>query len=1140
MKKAKSAHVLSKDPHHAAILAALEDHLDDQAFEACAADLLGRIYSNLVPMSGGSDDGYDGVIYDAGIKKGDGPPNPLISTTRKEKAKANLAHNLTRACRSEPRPMMAVFATPRRLTPRQRKTLVTWASNAHGVTLRIYEQDWFANTLYRDAAWTRKLLSLTGRPSALSSLPLSSRPLLDTPLIGRDGELEKLRHLVGDALIIAEPGAGKTFLLSTLARENRAHFLADPEPEALANAIRELKPQSIIVDDAHANPGCLTRLRHLRQEISAGFQIIGVGWPGAAAALQAELGVASDKVIDLPGIDRDTMVEIVHAVGVTGSRELVRSIVHQAEGRPGLATTLADLCLRGDTREVWTGQSLARDLLPALERLLGEDPVPLLGCFSLGGSAGMKTERVARFLGRPLDQVSTLLARLGSAGIIRENRRHETISVWPEVLRWILVRDVFFGRPGRLPFKALLNEAPELEQAVMSLVGAKARGAHVPDLETWLERCHTSDVWGAYASLGAAEAMFVIRSRPAFVVDLSWILLNACPDEVILLMLDAAIGDERPLHAHPGHPLRRLQTWIGYPFDRGRSRSERSAALVTVVEQWWRRRGFGDPVVGNIALQAFALAFEPNWQATESDPGRGRTLTLSFGSVTDQECDDLSRLWRERQGILSLGAHAAWKHLITMAREWMHAPPNVRLSNVLYARRHEIAGEIIRNLSAITQDHRGAQHQLEALAVRLDIRLETLPPSDFDILFPARQDPTRYRDEFETWSHKARTLAPAWLSDGPAVSARRAVEMEREAREADITWPRQTHMLFDEIARQSDTPALWAAALLDVRAPADLLRPFVRRLAERSDERADTILRQCLDDPDYGHVGLEAALMLPSTAQPTVDLAIERAENCADLVRTLALREQLSQERLQHVMMTGSPVVALAAALGDWHVAKQAKRFVHAPEIWRAAILHSADLSDVDQGKSFELGEIFKSDPALAAQWLKQLCRRSDEHLSYDLGKIADLAAAQLTPADRLALVTGLDAPAFLEQLAHGLVANDTDAYRALLGREDLSACHLAPLAEDVSVAWRRKAIVALDAGYTPEQVRRATHPHVRSWSGNESDMWKERKSEVDQFLNDADPRIAALIREMSERLERTIAQCLEDEHQKAVRGSRR
>lgn len=62
----------------------------------------------------------------------------------------------------------------------------------------------------------------------------------------------------------------------------------------------------------------------------------------------------------------------------------------------------------------------------------------------------------------------------------------------------------------------------------------------------------------------------------------------------------------------------------------------------------------------------------------------------------------------------------------------------------------------------------------------------------------------------------------------------------------------------------------------------------------------------------------------------------------------------------------------------------------------------------------------------------------------------------------------------------------------------------------------------------------------MRSWSGNESDMWKERKSEVDQFLNDADPRIAALVREMSERLERTIAQCLEDQRQEAVRGSRR
>lgn len=90
-----------------------------------------------------------------------------------------------------------------------------------------------------------------------------------------------------------------------------------------------------------------------------------------------------------------------------------------------------------------------------------------------------------------------------------------------------------------------------------------------------------------------------------------------------------------------------------------------------------------------------------------------------------------------------------------------------------------------------------------------------------------------------------------------------------------------------------------------------------------------------------------------------------------------------------------------------------------------AAILGSADLPAVDQSKSVELCGIFKAEPALAAQWLKRLHRRSDEYLSYDLSKVANLAAAQLTPADRLALVIELDASAFLEQLARGLVADD-------------------------------------------------------------------------------------------------------------------
>ena len=614
MARATTAGNISKDSYHAAILSALDEQLDDQAFEACACDLLHQIYPNLVPIRGGSDDGYDGVVY-----SDSGPPIPLISTTGTD-ATGNLSRNLKKACARELKPVLAVFATTRPITPRRRRNLETAALEIAGVALRVYEREWFANTLYRNGAWAKKLLGVTGQPSALSTSPLSSRPLLGGQLIGRDDELKRLRGITSDVLVIAEPGAGKTFLLSELARKRRALFLADSTPEALADAIRSQQPAAIILDDAHIRPETLTKLRHLRKEVGAKFHIIAVGWPGEASSLQTLLGVTSNDVITLPGIDADTMVKIIQSVGIHGPRDLVHSIVRQAEGRAGLATTLADLCLRGDHREVWSGQSLTRDLLHMLKQLVGEDPAPLLACFSLAGATGFKSEVVARFLGKPLDQISSLLARLGSAGVIRTNERSDGVSVWPDLLRWNLVRDVFFAGAGRLSPDELLNQSPNIDQTVLTLVGAKSRGAPIPYLEQWLERSQSADIWGAYASLGKSEAQHVIQSRPVLIVELSWALLTARPAETIPFLLDAAVGDERQLHANPGHPLRRLESWIEYPANRVQSRVWRTTTLLAAIERWWKTKGMNTVRFGNVAIHAFAIAFKPNWLFTKTDP----------------------------------------------------------------------------------------------------------------------------------------------------------------------------------------------------------------------------------------------------------------------------------------------------------------------------------------------------------------------------------------------------------------------------------------------------------------------------------------------------------------------------------------
>jgi hypothetical protein len=53
---------MTRDPLYQQILQALGGDLDEDLFEACAADLLRESCPSLAPMTGGDDAGYDGAI----------------------------------------------------------------------------------------------------------------------------------------------------------------------------------------------------------------------------------------------------------------------------------------------------------------------------------------------------------------------------------------------------------------------------------------------------------------------------------------------------------------------------------------------------------------------------------------------------------------------------------------------------------------------------------------------------------------------------------------------------------------------------------------------------------------------------------------------------------------------------------------------------------------------------------------------------------------------------------------------------------------------------------------------------------------------------------------------------------------------
>src|SRR5205823_1732528 len=100
-----------------------------------------------------------------------------------------------------------------------------------------------------------ELLGVTGAPPALSIYPPRIRQTDAALLVGREEDLAWLRAMNSDALVVGQPGSGKTYLHQFLAAptfRGEAHtlFAVTDDPTRLANAIRSQRPDVIVVDDA--------------------------------------------------------------------------------------------------------------------------------------------------------------------------------------------------------------------------------------------------------------------------------------------------------------------------------------------------------------------------------------------------------------------------------------------------------------------------------------------------------------------------------------------------------------------------------------------------------------------------------------------------------------------------------------------------------------------------------------------------------------------------------------------------------------------------------------------------------------------------------------------------------------------------
>lgn len=1102
--------------------------MDPELFEQCAADLVRLEGLLIVPIRGGSDAGMDAALSDT-----EGEAFPLVITTAKD-----VIGNFTRSLKSYVlhggKRRKAAIATNQALSATRQRNIRDRAGELGFTLVALVEQAGMADLLYRSPRWCRDLLSLAGDPPALSALPVSSRPLVASAVVARVSEVEWLANGIGDQLLFGQPGSGKTHLLRQFVRNGLGLFVVSEDLGRIAGALRETRVSCLLVDDAHLNPAFLPRLDHLREELGADFRIIATSWLSGSSEVVSALQIGSDNARELPPLTRDEMVGVVAACGIEGPRRLVREIVDQSEGKPGLAATLCHLIMRGDARSVVFGDALVDYVSRSLAAPAGRHALQLLAGLSFGGEAGLGIETAAGILELSLADAQLELATLAAGGVIEETvgfpRNNPALVVRPDALRFALIRDVAFGQPG-YPWRLFIEAIDRPDQSLTTLVAAKLRGADIPtEVLQQLASISGDEGLQAFAYLGENQSRWVLETAPDKVLAVSAPALQNAPNLAIPLLLDRAVGDERLPHSTPEHPIRLLSDWVRASPPGSRDVLSRRLVLARETASWLATGG--NPAVGG---RAFSISLDPSFERNEVDPGAGMTMSFIWGPLDAREIESLGSVWEVVTQ--AHGEHGVdWPSTIEALQRWAHPRTlsNQAIGDEVTAALAAGAREMIADLIPLAEGHPGVLTRLRALADDVDLKTNVDIPAEFAILFPEEDYAQGSEAMLERQRLAAESLAAELASQSAAEVVRRLVSHENEAAVARIAWPRLTPTVAKHLAAAVRSPIEWMSELLDAGGPPDVIAPLIQRVLRERARGWGAILAKMMSLDPFMLVGSEAALMFLDSDSEYVAAAIEILNASPfgpQMVETLALRGEIPLWTLALLLTRGSQATRTAAAVGEWLADPKGSVRGELIHEWRMALLKAPE-------EAYWIGEILSADEELALAWLKGRVR-DDRFTAWYLSEHeATIKAVQaLGRESRSELIATMPVTVMFGELVAGLVSGNAELLKVLLARDDAQSVHLAPLRGHPPQEWPELVRAASGAGYTPAQIGGAAFDGSMSWSGNESEMWRAWEREFSGYLEHDDDTVRAAASAATQYARERREMALAEERDEAVRG---
>jgi len=1112
-----------RDALYRQIIERLNGTLDPELFEQCVADLLSSIHPGLVPIKGGSDAGMDGAIAD-----GHDEPYPLITTTGQDVI-GNLTRNLNKQLEEADTRHLAVLATSRYLTPQKRRNLFARARELRFTLLQVYDQTAIANLLYRSPTWRRELLNLSGNPPPLSAFPLSDRPLLNAPLIGREQDLNWLQETPGDRLLVGQPGSGKTFLLHKLVEEGQALFVISNDRGEIADGLRAGQPSILIVDDAQNAHQVLRNLRQMREELGVEFSIIASCWPGERDTISQILNLPQICVRKLELLTQDEIVEVIKEAGLYGPPHLVQEIVTQAEGRPGLAVTLTYLCLQGSVREVALGNALSRSLLTFFTPIVGHQASLILATIALGGDTGISMSTVADSLSLTILDVRNAIVQLAAGGVILD-LDGKRLSVRPPVLRSALIRDIFFLGATSYSIELVLEKIDTQKDAVFEIIGAMTKGAVVPPrlIQSLIERTPSPTIFKEYASLGAEETHWILQRWPQTLGEIVEAALHYIPREVLPALFQQAIGNNHPLHSFPDHPIRIIQSWI-YSAGVGADGIAKRQAVLETAEDWFMTGG--DLIVG---YQALSSIMSPRFEYSRLKPGSGDAVTFTFGMLSLEGLQTLQKLWPRVLKLIKNNFTTHWKYIHDLIENWVYP---ARISDTIPKEIYDFVRtsgfKMLEDVVSLAPNRPGIVRWALQIYTSLNIQAPFALDADFETLYPPRDFGENWQQIQEQQTMLVTELSKRWATtETPQEIINKIKQYETEAEEFQINYPRLTPLLCDLLAKQTQSSLEWAKALIAQDCPPDLVEPFLHYASQDNNNGWQETAHKCLNDLRYRGMSIAIALSEPNSQDDLIEAALGNLKGYRSLISTLYIRNQVSENLSLRLLSHPDPEIVVAAAGGEWQSKPEASVRKSLLTVWRQAVI-SLVIGE------YWLSQVFINDSQLAYEWL-QARLENIEGIRKMMDERELLAAIRVLDTEtRRRLLHQMPDKYEIVKLIKPLIDEHLDLYQELLRTMKLSKFHLVPLAEMEGSNWVEKAFLALNAGYTIEQVAESVYGYLGtiSWSGDESKMWQGWVEKFETLCSHSDERIRQIGAVGKKRAETRMYRAQNDEKLEAIYG---